>query len=129
MDAILQQPALDPPPGVVPDFAHPGGSQAIGYGIVIASSIISTVAVLARLVSSTLAKKFVLEDFLMIIALVGNHFTAMACIQRNKKLSTEHCLRAFSLGTNTSPTILPSIQAFGPTNGIYKTSFSYTSSM
>lgn len=72
MDSMLDEPALDPPPGVVPNFADPGGSQAIGYGIVISSSIISTIAVLARLVSSTAAKKFVAEDFLMIAALVYN---------------------------------------------------------
>ncbi|KAF1852051.1 uncharacterized protein K460DRAFT_413528 [Cucurbitaria berberidis CBS 394.84] len=77
MEAILEGPALNPPPGVVPNFAYPGGSQSIGYGIVIASSIISTIAVLARLVSSTIAKKFVLEDALMAIALgifAGNQY-------------------------------------------------------
>lgn len=69
-EALLQEAALDPPPGVVPDFANPGGSHSLGYGIVIATSIIATVAVAARLVSSTIAKRFVIEDFLMVAALV-----------------------------------------------------------
>lgn len=71
MGSVLDEPALTPPPGVVPNFADTGGSRSIGYGIVIASSAISTIAVLARLLSSTVAKKFVLEDFLMLAALVG----------------------------------------------------------
>ncbi|RYP08063.1 hypothetical protein DL765_008919 [Monosporascus sp. GIB2] len=69
MEAIWEQPALDPPPGVEPNFANPGGNHALGYGIVISSSIISTIAVLARLVSSATAKKFVIEDLLMVAAL------------------------------------------------------------
>lgn len=72
MDYLPEEPALDPPPGMVPNFADPGGSQAIGYGIVISSSIISFIAVLARLVTSSATKKFVVEDFLMIAALVCN---------------------------------------------------------
>lgn len=72
MEYMPEEPALDPPPGVVPNFADPGGSQAIGYGIVISSSIIAFIAVLARLVSSSATKKFVAEDFLMIAALVCN---------------------------------------------------------
>jgi len=72
-EALLLEAALDPPPGVVPDFANPGGSHHVGYGIVIATSIIATIAVAARLVSSTIAKKFVVEDFLMIAALVSKN--------------------------------------------------------
>jgi hypothetical protein len=73
MEALLNEPALNPPPGVVPNFADPGGSQSIGYGIVIASSIISTIAVLARLMSSIALKKFLIEDLLMVAALVRIH--------------------------------------------------------
>ena len=73
MEAILDAPAMQPPLGVVPNFADPGGSQSIGYGIVIASSIISTVAVLVRLISSIALKKFLIEDVLMVAALVGIH--------------------------------------------------------
>ena len=71
-DAILLEPALDPPPGVVADFANPGGSHNLGYGIVIATSAIAFIAVAARLVSSSMAKKFVIEDFLMVAALVSS---------------------------------------------------------
>ena len=70
MEALLDEPALDPPFGVVPNFADPGGSQTIGYSTVIATSIISTIAVLARLISSIALKRFVLEDLLMVVALV-----------------------------------------------------------
>lgn len=74
MEALLDEPALDPPLGVVPNFAHPSGSQSTGYGFVIASSIISTIAVLARLTSSIALKKFLLEDLLMVAALVSIQF-------------------------------------------------------
>ncbi|KAK8036638.1 hypothetical protein PG994_015409 [Apiospora phragmitis] len=60
---------MEPPPGVVPNFAKPGGNHALGYGILISSSIISTIAVLVRLVSSVAAKKFLVEYLLMVVAL------------------------------------------------------------
>lgn len=86
MGDLMNEPALDPPPGVVPNFVDTGGSHAIGYGIVIASSIISTVAVLARLVSSAATKRFVLEDYLLVAALVGN---LPQLLQDNKKKKEE----------------------------------------
>ncbi|KAK7991235.1 hypothetical protein PG988_000029 [Apiospora saccharicola] len=69
MDPFPDDPAMEPPPGVVPNFAEPGGSHALGHGIVIASSIISAAAVLVRLVNSVATRKFLLEDALMIAAL------------------------------------------------------------
>ncbi|KAI1099761.1 hypothetical protein F4804DRAFT_320931 [Jackrogersella minutella] len=77
MDSFMDEPAMDPPPGVVPNFSDTGGSSSIGYGVVIASSIISTIAVLARLVSSAATRKLVIEDFLMVAALgvfAGNQY-------------------------------------------------------
>ncbi|PVI00070.1 hypothetical protein DM02DRAFT_614588 [Periconia macrospinosa] len=70
-------PAMAPPPGVVPNFNEPAGNPSLGYGIVISSSVISVLAVAARLVSSAIAKKFVLEDLLLVIALgifAGNQY-------------------------------------------------------
>lgn len=69
LEAILKQAALDPPPGLTSNFAEPGGSHSIGYGITIATSIISTLAVFARLVSSGITKTFLLEDLLLVVAL------------------------------------------------------------
>ncbi|KAH6645102.1 hypothetical protein BKA67DRAFT_128794 [Truncatella angustata] len=77
MSSLMEEPALDPPPGVTPNFIDTGGDHAVGYGIIIASSLISTLAVVARLVSSAIAKKFVIEDFLMVAALgvfAGNQY-------------------------------------------------------
>lgn len=71
MDSILDLPAMEPPPGVVPDFDNPGGNRAIGYGMIIAGSVLSTIAVLARLGSSAFARKFGLEDAMLVTALVS----------------------------------------------------------
>jgi len=70
-EALLLEAALTPPPGVESDFNNPGGSHSLGYGIIIATSIISAVAVGARIVSSTISRKFVVEDFLLLAALVS----------------------------------------------------------
>ncbi|KAI0415147.1 hypothetical protein F5X98DRAFT_231398 [Xylaria grammica] len=67
--SLLEQPGLDPPPGVIPDFVHTGGYHNFGYGLIISTSIISTVAVLARLVSSIGMRKLLIEDLLLVAAL------------------------------------------------------------
>ncbi|KAI0409848.1 hypothetical protein F4802DRAFT_592731 [Xylaria palmicola] len=75
--SLLDQPALDPPLGVVPDFVHTGGNHNFGYGLIIATSVISTLAVLARLVSSISLRKFLIEDVLLVAALgvfAGNQY-------------------------------------------------------
>ncbi|KAK8085899.1 hypothetical protein PG997_007170 [Apiospora hydei] len=68
MDPSLDTPAMEPPPGVVPNFAEPGGSHALEQGMIVAGAIISAVAVLARLVSSAAARKLLIEDVLMVAA-------------------------------------------------------------
>ncbi|KAK7930969.1 hypothetical protein PG985_001681 [Apiospora marii] len=60
---------MEPPLGVVPNFAEAGGSHGIGHGIVIVSSIISATAVLARLVNGAATRKFLIEDAFMVAAL------------------------------------------------------------
>lgn len=124
MEYMPEEPALDPPPGVVPNFADPGGSQAIGYGIVISSSIIAFIAVLARLVSSSATKKFVAEDFLMIAALVCNgKFMPCGPNKRVYRALTQHdYLRGFLVGFNMSPTVSPFTQEFGHISGMFRTS-------
>ena len=62
MEALLEGPALEPPPGVIPDFANPDGRHGIGYGIVIFCSILSTIAVALRLYSRDAIKDLKIED-------------------------------------------------------------------
>ncbi|KAI5865996.1 hypothetical protein GGS23DRAFT_363716 [Durotheca rogersii] len=69
LEQLLEGPALEPPPGVVPDFANPGGSHALGYGIVILGSIIAIIAVLMRLGSRFILRKIGIDDGFMISAL------------------------------------------------------------
>ncbi|KAH8722888.1 hypothetical protein GQ44DRAFT_774666 [Phaeosphaeriaceae sp. PMI808] len=69
MNVDLEGPAMKPPVGVIPDFVNTGGQHTSGYIWLIASSTIATLAVAARIVSSTVAKKFFVEDYLMITAL------------------------------------------------------------
>ena len=64
-------PAMDPPLGVTPDFINTGGQHTSGYIWLLFAAAISFIAVFARVVSSTVAKKFVVEDYLMITALVN----------------------------------------------------------
>ncbi|KZZ91173.1 hypothetical protein AAL_06914 [Moelleriella libera RCEF 2490] len=79
--SIWDQPALEPPSGVVPDFATLNSSHASGYGFVISSSAVSLVAVLARLISSASRRKLVVEDALMIAALVRpSLFSLSTCL-------------------------------------------------
>ncbi|KAK8043978.1 hypothetical protein PG993_004002 [Apiospora rasikravindrae] len=68
MDPSLDTPAMEPPPGVVPNFAEPGGSHALEHGMIVTGAIISAVAVLARLVSSAAARRLLIEDVLMVAA-------------------------------------------------------------
>jgi hypothetical protein len=62
MEALLEGPALEPPPGVIPDFANPGGHHGIGYGIVILGATLTTIAVALRLYSRVAIKKVNIED-------------------------------------------------------------------
>ncbi|KAI0393942.1 hypothetical protein F5Y17DRAFT_430351 [Xylariaceae sp. FL0594] len=66
---ILEGPALDPPPGVTPDFSKPGGSQSLGYGVVLVTGVLSVLAVALRLASRYILKKIHIEDVFLVIAL------------------------------------------------------------
>lgn len=62
MEALLEGPALEPPLGVVPDFANPGGHHGVGYGIVILGATLATIAVALRLYSRVAMKSINIED-------------------------------------------------------------------
>ncbi|KAI0868695.1 hypothetical protein GGS24DRAFT_494363 [Hypoxylon argillaceum] len=62
--AILNGPALDPPPGIMPNFDNPPNGNAIGLAITTVSISISTAAlVLAAYVKLYRVRKAHLEDF------------------------------------------------------------------
>ncbi|KAI1209623.1 uncharacterized protein F4807DRAFT_84421 [Annulohypoxylon truncatum] len=66
---ILEGPALDPPPGEVSDFANPGGSHSLGYGIVILTGVLASLTVFIRLVTRHSLRNIQIEDAFLIIAL------------------------------------------------------------
>ncbi|KAI0848450.1 hypothetical protein F5Y00DRAFT_262544 [Daldinia vernicosa] len=72
MEELLNGPALEPPPNVIPDFSNPGGSHAVGYGLVLVGSIVSTIAIMIRLGSRFLLRKIGLDDAFMISAFVSD---------------------------------------------------------
>ncbi|KAI1300941.1 hypothetical protein F5Y03DRAFT_363348 [Xylaria venustula] len=48
-DAILAQPALQPPPGVTPNFENPPNMNTLSNGVVITALIITSLCILARI--------------------------------------------------------------------------------
>ncbi|RYP70116.1 hypothetical protein DL771_005628 [Monosporascus sp. 5C6A] len=75
MNEILEGPALTPPPGVVPDFENPGGSNSLGYGLVILSAILATITILLRVATRYSMRKVHIEDAFLLAAydLFGGH--------------------------------------------------------
>ncbi|KAI0465885.1 hypothetical protein F4859DRAFT_499545 [Xylaria cf. heliscus] len=69
LTAILEGPALDPPPGVIPNFSNPGGSHSLGYAVCILTGALATLAVLLRLGSRYAMKKIQIEDVFLVSAL------------------------------------------------------------
>lgn len=67
---LLDQPSMDPPPGVVPDFVNNGGHHAVGYFAVIFCGILSTFALLFRFGSRIALRRFRTEDAFLLIAFV-----------------------------------------------------------
>lgn len=95
--ALLEGPALEPPLGASSNFDHPGGSHAIGYGVVLLGSIVAALAVLLRLWSRALLKTFRIEDALLISALVS-----ISVSRRRTKLN--RLQRVYLLDTHMSYT-------------------------
>ncbi|KAI0165411.1 hypothetical protein GGR52DRAFT_107168 [Hypoxylon sp. FL1284] len=69
IEALLEGPSMDPPTGVDPNFDDPGGSHAIGYAVIILGSTLATIALILRLCSRVILKRFKIEDVLFIVAL------------------------------------------------------------
>ncbi|KAI2473536.1 hypothetical protein F4781DRAFT_379371 [Annulohypoxylon bovei var. microspora] len=67
-ESLLEGPALNPPPGVTPNFENPGGTHALGYGIVILAGVLSCLSVLLRLHSRYRVKSIRLEDGFFLVA-------------------------------------------------------------
>ncbi|KAK3368462.1 hypothetical protein B0H63DRAFT_441713 [Podospora didyma] len=69
LDALMNGPALPPPPGVVPNLVHPGNKNGLALFVLIFCSVISTICVLVRAYGRfVLLKRFQLEDALIISA-------------------------------------------------------------
>ncbi|ERF68726.1 hypothetical protein EPUS_07144 [Endocarpon pusillum Z07020] len=79
MEALPEGPALKPPPGVIPDFANPGGHHGIGYGVVILCSILAKTAVALRLYARDTIKDLKLEDGLLVSALGSSQDISISC--------------------------------------------------
>ncbi|KAK7943983.1 uncharacterized protein PG986_013096 [Apiospora aurea] len=72
MDPSFDTPAMEPPPGVVPNFTEPGGSHELEHGMIVAGAIISAVAVLARLSVDLSSIFYTLSAMCLKVAILGN---------------------------------------------------------
>ena len=61
--AILDGPAMVPPPGVIPNFDHPPNKDGWGYGIASTAAVLCTLFVILRVYSRVFYhKKLAIED-------------------------------------------------------------------
>lgn len=68
---LLLGPAMKPPPGVMPNFAHPPSRNVEGYAAVITCLVLAVILVAFRLYAKIFCmKKVHTEDYLAIAALV-----------------------------------------------------------
>ena len=69
--ALLAKPALEPPPGVTPNFAQPGGVHGPACAFLIICAVLGFLSIVVRLYSRlVIVKRFGVEDGLFISALV-----------------------------------------------------------
>ncbi|KAK3984267.1 hypothetical protein QBC44DRAFT_337302 [Cladorrhinum sp. PSN332] len=61
--------SLDPPEGQTSDFENRGGNNGVAYGILSLCAVLSTLAVLLRVYSRLIVKRFKIEDVLFVAAL------------------------------------------------------------
>ncbi|KAI1133355.1 hypothetical protein F5Y10DRAFT_274254 [Nemania abortiva] len=79
LGALLDGPALQPPPGVVPNFDHPGNLNGVAELTNVLCLLVTVFAVFVRVYAlCTCTKKVQLEDVLMLAALV-NFLAAIWC--------------------------------------------------
>lgn len=61
--ALLEGPAMTPPPGVIPNLTNPPNQNDLGYGVTITVAVISGLLVLLRVyVRAFYHKKLEIED-------------------------------------------------------------------
>ncbi|KAI0490483.1 hypothetical protein F4859DRAFT_508286 [Xylaria cf. heliscus] len=67
VDEIMNSPAAQPPPGVIPDFANPPNQTRLALGVIKASAAVAVLAGLLRFYSKVFCTdklKLKLEDYL-----------------------------------------------------------------
>ncbi|KAF2689792.1 hypothetical protein K458DRAFT_384427 [Lentithecium fluviatile CBS 122367] len=68
--AVLEGPALRPPPGVQPNFINPPNQNSLGYALLVICGVVSTMMTGIRLYAKFItSKKFGIEDYLLLAAL------------------------------------------------------------
>ncbi|KAF2651292.1 hypothetical protein K491DRAFT_682314 [Lophiostoma macrostomum CBS 122681] len=69
-DAMLNGPALQPPPGVSPDFVNPPNQTTLAYGVLAVCASLATIVVAIRVYAKAFCnRKMHIEDYLAILAL------------------------------------------------------------
>lgn len=109
LQMLLDGPALDPPPGVVPNL-DTDGNHTLGYAVVIVTAVLSTLAVLVRLTASLPMKRLGLEEFLVVCSLVHTEILEMV-----EKANSR--FRGSSLARHMSCMTFRYFPAWGFTNG------------
>jgi hypothetical protein len=59
---LWDRPAMEPPAGVEPNFANPGGLHELGYIVIVVAGVLVTISVALRAVSRILLKRVDIED-------------------------------------------------------------------
>lgn len=59
---LWEGPALEPPPGIMPDFVNPGGIHGLAYGVVILGGTLAAVSVMLRVISRVVLREAFIED-------------------------------------------------------------------
>ena len=82
--AILEGPALQPPPGVQPDFFNPPNQNSLGYALIIMCAVVSTLMTGIRVYAKlTSLKRLGIEDckFSLRICSIKTDFGKTSCWQ------------------------------------------------
>ncbi|KAI1463143.1 uncharacterized protein F4812DRAFT_447789 [Daldinia caldariorum] len=65
----LNAPALAAPPGIIPDFDHPGNNNGLAFGVIAACTVVTTLCLLIRFYARIfLFKQLKLEDYMILAA-------------------------------------------------------------
>ncbi|CRG83790.1 hypothetical protein PISL3812_01146 [Talaromyces islandicus] len=66
---VWNTPALQPPPNVIPDFAHPGGDGNLAAAVIIVCGVAAGIAFCVRLASRFIVRRVYIEDGLFFATL------------------------------------------------------------